>query len=99
MEGEGGGAPGARAAPARRRYNGIAAMAGAAALGRPRPHQPSRMVERRQRAVMGGASAIVLAQCRAGLPLRGCVLSGLPRLGWPWLERAHPHAIVDRCER
>jgi hypothetical protein len=67
----------------------------AAALGRPRPHQPSRMVERRQRAVVGGASAIVLAQCRAGLPLRGCVLSGLPGFGRPWLERAHSDAASD----
>jgi dienelactone hydrolase len=40
-------------------HPGIAAMADAAALGRARPHQPVGMGQRRQRAVVGGASATV----------------------------------------
>ena len=54
------------------------------------------MGERRQRAVVGGASAIVVAQCRAGFPLGDRVLSGLPDLLGAWLERAGADAGVDR---
>ena len=90
------GAPGARPPRAGRGHHGIAAMAGAAALGRARSHQPVGMGERRQRAVVGGASATVVAQRRAGFPLGDRVLSGLPHLVGPWLERAGSDAAADR---
>ena len=75
-------------------HHGVPAMAGAAALGGARPHQPDRMGQRRQRAAVGGASAIVVARRRAGLPLGDRVLSGLPDLGGPRLERAGADAAV-----
>ena len=65
--------------------------------GRPGPRQPDGMGERRQRPVVGGASANV-ARHRAGLPLRGRVLSGLPALLRPWLEHAGADAAADRRE-
>src|SRR5258708_6375589 len=99
MPRQGAGAPRARPPPTGRGHPGIAAMAGAAALGGAEPHQPFGMGEWRQRAAGGGAPAIVVAQWRAGLPLGGCVLSGLPHLGWPWLERADSDALVDRRQR
>ena len=71
-------------------------MAGAAALGREQSHQPVGMGERRQRAVVGGTSAIVVAQGRAGFSFGDRVLSGLPPLVGPRMERAGPDAAVDR---
>ena len=50
-----------------------------------RPHIAARLVQWRQRAVVGGAPATGVAQWRAGLPHCGCALSGLPaqlRLAW-----------------
>ena len=76
-------------------HHGVQAMAGAAALGGPRSHQPARMGEWRQRAVVGGASAAFIAQCRAGLPLGDRVLSGLPHFVGPWMERTGSDAAFD----
>ena len=90
------GAPRARPPRAGGRHHGVAAMAAAAALGRARPHQPDGMGERRQRGAVGGASAIVVAQRRAGFPLGDRVLSGLPDLLRPRLERAGADAAADR---
>src|ERR1700691_4488748 len=67
------------------RYRGLPAMADAVALGGARPHQPARLGEWRQRAVVGGASAIILTRQGAGLPLGDCVLSGLPHLVGAWM--------------
>ena len=78
------------------RHHGLAAMAAAAALDGARPHQPDGMGQRRQRVAVGGASAIAVAQGRAGFPLGDRVLSGLPDLVRPRLERAGSDAAADR---
>ena len=87
-----------RAGPPRTggRYHGVAAMAAAAALGGAGSYQPGRMGERRQRGVVGGASATASRSDRAGFPLGDGVLSGLPDLLRPRLERAGADPAADR---
>ena len=90
------GAPCGRPPRAGGRRQCIAAVAVAAALGRARPDQPGRMGERRQRSVVGGASATGVAQRRTGFPFGHRVLSGLPDLVRPRLEHAGADAAADR---
>src|SRR6266404_3708265 len=71
-------------------------MVGGAILDRAKAHQSAGVGERRERVVMGGASAVVVAQCRAGFPFGGRLLSGLPHLVWPRLECPRSDAHPDR---
>src|SRR5215471_12214861 len=88
--------PADRPAGARVRYSGGKAMAGATVMDQARPHQPDRLGQWRQRAALGGASAIVAAGRRAGFPLRDRVLSGLYGLRGTRLEHTHSDAAADR---
>ena len=80
------------------RYPRRAAMAAAAALGVARSDRPGRMGERRQRRAVGGAAATAV-EGRSGFPLGGGVLSGLPAVVWPRMERTSSDAGADRRQR
>ena len=56
------GEPGACPPRPGRGHHGVPAMAGGAALGRARPHQPAGLGEWRERGVVGGAPATLMAQ-------------------------------------